>query len=134
VEDLTAFHDAILRRAGGKVSSEGHVHASDGDYCAAAFPFGIDTEAIAEMAGRAVKSRTARRLQESLRGRQLIIGVDRLDYSKGLEHRFKAFAGFLDSYPAYRNHVRFLQIATATRSDVPEYRALRQRLGAVARG
>ena len=97
-----------------------------------AFPIGIDPEAIAEMASRAVKSRAARRLQESLRGRQLIIGVDRLDYSKGLEHRFKAFAGFLDRYPAYRNHVRFLQIATATRSDVPEYRALRQRLGALA--
>ena len=85
-----------------------------------AFPIGIDPEAIAEMASRAVKSRAARRLQESLRGRQLIIGVDRLDYSKGLEHRFKAFAGFLDRYPAYRNHVRFLQIATATRSDVPD--------------
>jgi trehalose 6-phosphate synthase len=132
VEDLTAFHDAIVRRAGGKVSSDGHVHAFDCVLRAGAFPIGIDTEAIAEMASRAVKSPTARRLQESLRGRQLIIGVDRLDYSKGLEHRFKAFAGFLDSYPAYRNHVRFLQIATATRSDVPEYRALRQRLGALA--
>jgi len=58
--------------------------------------------------------------------------VDRLDYSKGLEHRFKAFARFLDAYPAYRNHVRLLQIATATRSEVPEYRELRQRLGALA--
>jgi trehalose 6-phosphate synthase len=132
VEDLTAFHDAIFRRAGGTISSDGHVHAFDRVLRAGAFPIGIDTDAIAEMASRAVKSRTARRLQESLRGRQLIIGVDRLDYSKGLEHRFKAFAGFLEGYPAYRNHVRLLQIATATRSDVPEYRALRQRLGALA--
>src|ERR1700757_694026 len=133
-EDLTAFHDAIVRRAGGKVSSDAQVHAFDRVLRAGAFPIGIDPEAIAEMASRSVKSRAARRLQESLRGRQLIIGVDRLDYSKGLEHRFKAFAGFLDRYPAYRNHVRFLQIATATRSDVPEYRALRQRLGALAGG
>jgi trehalose 6-phosphate synthase len=132
IEDLTAFHDAIVRSAGGKVSSDGKVNAFDRVLRAGVFPIGIDTEAIAEMASRAVKSRTARRLQESLRGRQLIIGVDRLDYSKGLEHRFKAFAGFLDGYPKYRNHVRFLQIATATRSDVPEYRALRQRLGALA--
>jgi trehalose 6-phosphate synthase len=131
-EDLTAFHDAISRRAGGKISTDGHVHAFDRILRAGAFPIGIDTEAIAEMASGAVKSRTARRLQESLRGRQLIIGVDRLDYSKGLEHRFKAFARFLDAYPAYRNHVRLLQIATATRSDVPEYRELRQRLGALA--
>jgi trehalose 6-phosphate synthase len=132
IEDLTAFQDAIVRRAGGTILSDGHVHAFDRVLRAGVFPIGIDTEAIAEMAARAVKSQTARRLQQSLRGRQLIIGVDRLDYSKGLEHRFKAFAGFLDSYPAYRNHVRFLQIATATRSDVPEYRALRQRLGALA--
>lgn len=131
-EDLTAFHDAISRRAGRRISTDGHVHAFDRVLRAGAFPIGIDTEAIAEMASGAVKSRTASRLRESLRGRQLIIGVDRLDYSKGLEHRFKAFARFLDASPAYRNHVRLLQIATATRSEVPEYRELRQRLGALA--
>jgi trehalose 6-phosphate synthase len=84
------------------------------------------------MAAHAEKSRPTRRLHESLRGRQLIIGVDRIDYSKGLEHRFKAFASFLENYPEQRNQVRLLQIATATRSDVPEYSALRQRLGALA--
>src|SRR3546814_9193796 len=52
--------------------------------------------------------------------------------SKGLEHRFKAYACFLDRYPEHRGKVRFLQIATATRSDVPEYKAMRQRLGALA--
>jgi len=132
IEDLTAFHDAIVRRAGGKVSADGPMHAFDRDLRCGVFPIGVDPEAIADMAGQAVKSRTTRRLRESLRGRRLIIGVDRLDYSKGLEHRLKAFACFLENYPAQRNHVRFLQIATATRSDVPEYRALRQRLGSLA--
>lgn len=132
IEDLTAFHDAIVRRADGKVSADGRVHAFDRDLRSGVFPIGVDPEAIADMAARAVTSRTTRRLQENLRGRQLIIGVDRLDYSKGLEHRFKAFASFLDSYPEQRNHVRLLQIATETRSDVPEYRALRQRIGALA--
>src|SRR6185312_865184 len=104
----------------------------DRDLRCGVFPIGVDPEAIADMAGQAVKSRTTRRLRESLRGRRLIIGVDRLDYSKGLEHRFKAFARFLENYPEQRNRVRLLQIATATRSDVPEYRDLRQRLGALA--
>ena len=63
------------------------------------FPIGVDTEAIAEMAVPGVRSRTLRRFEHSLRGQQLIIGVDRLDYSKGLEHRFKAFASFLERYP-----------------------------------
>jgi trehalose 6-phosphate synthase len=132
IEDLTAFQDAIVRRFDGKVSADGRIHVFDRSLRAGVFPIGIDTEAIADMAARAVKSRTTRRLQESLRGRQLIIGVDRLDYSKGLEHRFKAFGCFLESYPEQRDHVRLLQIATATRSDVPEYSALRQRLGALA--
>lgn len=132
VEDLTAFHDAIVRRANGRISPKGRIRAFNRILRSGVFPIGVDPEAIADMATRAVKSRTTRRLRESLRGRQLIIGVDRLDYSKGLEHRFKAFAGFLESYPAQRNHVRLLQIATATRIDVPEYRALRQRLGALA--
>jgi trehalose 6-phosphate synthase len=132
VEDLTAFQDAIVRRANGKVSRNGRIHAFNRILRSGVFPIGVDPEAVAQMAARAIRSRTTRRLRESLRGRQLIIGVDRLDYSKGLEHRFKAFARFLESYPAQRNHVRLLQIATATRSDVPEYRALRQRLGALA--
>jgi trehalose 6-phosphate synthase len=132
VEDFTAFKDAIVRRANGKVSPGGRIRAFNRILRAGVFPIGVDPDAIGDMAARAVKSRTTRRLRESLRGRQLIIGVDRLDYSKVLEHRFKAFAAFLESYPAQRNHVRLLQIATATRSDVPEYGALRQRLGALA--
>ena len=132
VEDWTAFNDAIVRRANGKVSPGGRVRAFGRVLRSGVFPIGVDPEAIADMAARAVKSRTTRRLRESLRGRQLIIGVDRLDYSKGLEHRFKAFGAFLQTYPEQRNHVRLLQIATATRSDVPEYNALRQRLGALA--
>ncbi len=132
IEDLTAFHDAIVRRGGGRVSADGRIHAFDREFRSGVFPIGVEPEAIADMAAQAVKSRTTRRLRESLRDRQLIIGVDQLDYSKGLEHRFKAFACFLENYPAQRNRVRLLQIATATRSDVPEYRALRQRLGALA--
>jgi trehalose 6-phosphate synthase len=132
MEDLTAFHDALVRRASGKVSANHRIRAFDRTLRSGVFPIGVDPEAIADMAAKAAKSRTARRLREGLQGRRLIIGVDRLDYSKGLEHRFKAFARFLQSYPAQRNQVRLLQIATATRSEVPEYGALRQRLAALA--
>jgi trehalose 6-phosphate synthase len=132
IDDLTAFHDAIVRGASGEVLADGRARAFGRTIRAGVFPIGVDTDAIAEKAGPAVKSRTLRRFEESLRDRRLIIGVDRLDYSKGLEHRFKAFASFLERYPDNRGRVRFLQIATATRSNVPEYRALRQRLGALA--
>jgi trehalose 6-phosphate synthase len=131
-DDLTAFHEAIVRGASGEVLSDGRVRAFGRTIRAGVFPISVDTDTIAEVAGPAVKSRTLRRFEESLRDRQLIIGVDRLDYSKGLEHRFRAFASFLERYPENRGQVRFLQIATATRGNVPEYRALRQRLGALA--
>jgi trehalose 6-phosphate synthase len=132
IEDLTAFHDAVARGVGGAILSDGQIRAFGRILRAGVFPIGVDPEAIAAMAVLAVKSRVSRRLKESLQGRQLIIGVDRLDYSKGLEHRFKAFASFLERYPEHRGRAHFLQIATATRSDVAEYRALRQRLGALA--
>ena len=51
-----------------------------------------------------------------LHGRHLIIGVDRLDYSKGLEERFRAYERLLENYPAIRNQVSYIQIAPATRS------------------
>lgn len=132
VEDLTAFHDAIVRGVEGEILSGGTIRACGRILRAGVFPIGVDPEAIAATSVLAVKSRVSRRLKESLQGRRLIIGVDRLDYSKGLEHRFKAFASFLECYPEHRGRARFLQIATATRSDVAEYRALRQRLGALA--
>lgn len=132
IEDLTAFQDALARRAAGTISSDGVVRAFDRVLRAGVFPIGVDPQAVASTASRAVTSLTARRLHENLRGRRMIIGVDRLDYSKGLEHRFKAFACLLENYPEHRREVRFFQIATATRSEVPEYRALRQRLGALA--
>jgi trehalose 6-phosphate synthase len=132
IEDLSAFKEAVAHSTGTAIRSDNRIRAFDRNLRAGVFPIGIDPDAIAGMAAPAIKSRTLRTLQGNLQSRQLIIGVDRLDYSKGLEHRFKAFASFLDRYPENRRQVSFLQIATATRSDVPEYQTLRQRLGALA--
>jgi trehalose 6-phosphate synthase len=132
VDDLTAFQDAIVRGAKGEIFPNGRIRAFGRTFRAGVFPIGVDTEAIAEIAAAPLRSRTLRSFEKGLRDQQLIIGVDRLDYSKGLEHRFRAFASFLEQYPENHGRVRFLQIATATRGNVPEYRALRQRLGALA--
>ena len=60
-----------------------------------AFPIAIDTAAVARQAAHAVDSAATQRLVRSLEHRALAIGVDRLDYSKGLPQRFEAFAHFL---------------------------------------
>ncbi|MEE9249916.1 MAG: trehalose-6-phosphate synthase, partial [Alphaproteobacteria bacterium] len=68
------------------------------------------------------------RLEESLAGRRLIVGVDRLDYSKGLVERFHSFERMLERYPDLRNRVTMMQIAPPSRSDVAEYLEIRRTL------
>jgi len=71
-------------------------------------------------------------LQTSLEGRALVIGVDRLDYSKGLAERLRAFGRFLADYPEYRRAVTLLQIAPSSRSEVIEYRRVQRELERIA--
>ncbi|MHC5035587.1 MAG: alpha,alpha-trehalose-phosphate synthase (UDP-forming), partial [Planctomycetota bacterium] len=130
--DLTAFHDAIVRGAGGNVLPNGQVSAFGRRLQAEVFPIGVDTESIATLAPAALNSRTVTRLKGSIFDRQLIVGVDRLDYSKGLVRRFEAYARFLERYPEHRGRITYLQIAPPTRTSVAEYRDLRRRLGALA--
>ena len=85
-----------------------------------AVPVGIDPDAFAD---------TARRYTEpQVSARTLAIGVDRLDYSKGLPHRFQAFAQMLTRYPQHRRQVSLLQIAARSREDVRAYQQLRRDL------
>ena len=62
-----------------------------------AYPIGVDVDAIAQRSRRGDRRRAVQRMTASLLGRKLIIGVDRLDYSKGLTERFAAFEHFLET-------------------------------------
>ena len=68
----------------------------------------------------------------SLNGRALIIGVDRLDYSKGIAHRLSAFELFLQTQPDWQGKVTYLQIAPKSRSEIPEYADMEQEIGSAA--
>ncbi|XP_068221141.1 uncharacterized protein Tps1 [Palaemon carinicauda] len=59
---------------------------------------------------------------------QLLLGVDRLDYTKGLVHRIKAFETLLQKHPEHIEHVTFLQVAVPSRTDVKEYQELKEEL------
>jgi trehalose 6-phosphate synthase len=95
-------------------------------------PVGIDGTAFRDQAQRAVTGKNSHRLQESLAGRHLMIGVDRLDYSKGLPNRFEAFNRLLTRFPEHSQHVSYLQIAAPSREEVAEYAALRPELNRLA--
>jgi trehalose 6-phosphate synthase len=99
-----------------------------------AFPVGIDTVEFERRARRAAQSSFVHEVVESLEGRALMIGVDRLDYSKGLTQRMEAVDLFFSNWPDWRGKVTYLQIAPKSRSEIQEYQELGQALGAVAGG
>ncbi len=127
--DLRALEDYFLHELGAAMRTGGRIRAANGRiFRAGVFPISIDTAEAVELAHRAEDSGAVEKLRASLNERELIIGVDRLDYSKGLPERFEGFARFLRDYKEMRGKVTLLQIAPPSRSDVPEYRQLRREL------
>jgi trehalose 6-phosphate synthase len=94
------------------------------------FPIGIDPSTFAERAAKAVTRPEAMRLRNSLQGARLAIGVDRVDYSKGLCNRFEAFDRLLQLRPALKRTVSLLQIAVPSRLQVDAYQKLQTQLAA----
>jgi trehalose 6-phosphate synthase len=94
----------------------------------AVFPIGIDVEKFASQAARAAAHPDVSRLRRSLHGERLAIGVDRLDYSKGLVNRMTAFDRMLTMQPALKRAVSLLQIATPSRGTIEAYGNLQSEL------
>jgi trehalose 6-phosphate synthase len=88
------------------------------------FPIGIDVESFQQAAKRSATSRLVRQTVASLGSRRLIIGIDRLDYSKGIPERMESFERFLIGNPDQRGQVTYLQVTPVSRSEVPEYATL----------
>jgi trehalose 6-phosphate synthase len=93
----------------------------EGDVRIGVFPVGVETETFQRLARRAVDSTFVREVMGSLSGRAMIIGVDRLDYSKGIPERMDAFERLLTNFPQWRGKVTYLQITPRSRTDIAEY-------------
>jgi trehalose 6-phosphate synthase len=122
------FLDCVKQGLGLEPDGDGILTSAEGRSQVVANPIGIDARGFAAMANRAERSVETRRLVSSLVNRDLVIGVDRLDYSKGLPNRFDAFGRLLQRFPELRQKVSYLQIAARSREDVEEYRDLRRGL------
>src|SRR5882672_8250307 len=94
----------------------------------AVFPIGIDPEKFATQAAKAASHPDVSRLRRSLNGEKLAIGVDRLDYSKGLVNRVHAFDRMWTLQPALQRTVSLLQIATPSRGGIEAYGNLQSEL------
>jgi trehalose 6-phosphate synthase len=115
-------------RLGGERGPDGTVQALGRNIVVDAFPIGIDVAEAEEQVASAVEMAAVQRLATDVGKRKLIIGVDRLDYSKGLPERFAAFEALLERHPGSHRQVVFLQIASPTRTGVRAYQEIRQHL------
>ena len=107
---------------------DGVVTSPHGKTRAAVYPIGIDPEKFAQQSAKAVSHPDVSRLRRSLNGEKLAIGVDRLDYSKGLINRISAFDCMWTAQPSLRRTVSLLQIATPSRGAIEAYGNLQNEL------
>ena len=127
--DRDAFRDAVASVWGPQVLTSGYSVTLGGRRVeTGAFPIGVDVEAIQRESIDSQNTDAVKRMIAGMLGRRLMIGVDRLDYSKGLVERFKAYERFLETHPENQNRVSFLQIAPLSRSDVRAYADIRREL------
>jgi trehalose 6-phosphate synthase len=119
-DDCESFISYLSSDLGLKIDN-GVVTSRYGTSRIAVFPIGIDPEKFASQAAKAVTHPDVSRLRRSLNGEKLAIGVDRLDYSKGLINRVTAFDRMWTSQPALRRTVSLLQIATPSRGAIEAY-------------
>lgn len=99
-------------------------HATDfGD-----FPIGIDYEQFAGAAEADEISASVRQLRQDMPDQQIVLGIDRLDYTKGIPDRLRAFHLALKRYPALHRKVALIQVVVPSRESVPQYQDLKGRV------
>jgi trehalose 6-phosphate synthase len=127
--DLSSFRVAVSEpEIGAVILDDGQIRVGGGLMRAGVFPIGIDVDTLIGFAEEAQNDSEVIRTSHGLEGRRFLIGVDRLDYSKGLEQRFRSYARLLEKYPETRGTVSYTQIAPPTRVGVRAYDDIRASL------
>jgi trehalose 6-phosphate synthase len=127
--DVDCFRSAVTDLWGATAyGDDGCVTAGGRRTELAVIPIGVDVDAIQSAAAQAQGLDAVQRMVAGLVGRRSVIGVDRLDYSKGLVERFQAYDRFLEAYPENQGRVTYLQIAPLSRGDVRAYAQIRSEL------
>ena len=131
--DLNSFRDSIRYVWGPEsVAEDGFVHTDGRRVRTGVFPIGVDVESIRRESAASQKTEAVKRMLRSVSQRKLVMGVDRLDYSKGLIERFNAFNRFLEDHPETHGKVTLLQIAPLSRADMQAYETIREQLEGLA--
>lgn len=134
--DLVGFHDhgylnhflSASRRILGLETSLLGIRQGSHTTRLSVFPVSIDTRRYKQKAGEARVKQLTEKFRIGGRRYQVVLGVDRLDYAKGIDLKLRAFQEMLDRHPKLRGHVTLIQVAVPTRQRVPNYQALRSRV------
>lgn len=120
VEIISRARSVTVLRQGDRIIRVGH------------FPISIDFDAFSQAAESHDVNEAAWYLHENLQERQLVLGLDRLDYTKGIPERFLAFERALEKYPELKENISLLQIVVPSRTLVPDYQDLKATLDGMA--
>jgi trehalose 6-phosphate synthase len=127
-----AFQAYVMYDADGMALSDGRVSAFGRTVRPQAFPIGIDAKGFLALTKSAAAAESFARMTESKGGRKMLLGVDRLDYSKGIDERMLAFERLLVESPEFKRQIFLLQISTRTRGEVEAYQDMINRLDALS--
>jgi trehalose 6-phosphate synthase len=131
-EWLASFLDYATGEMAACVGKDGFVRLGGRRTRFITCPIGIDAEAMQTLVAGEEARAVHDRMRASAAGRAMIVGVDRLDYAKGLEERFLGYERFLAEHPEQRNQVFLLQLAPPTRAAVESYQRIRNTLDALS--
>ena len=90
-----------------------------------AFPIGIDFDEFAQGASMAEVANRAAEIAQGFSGCRIVLGVDRLDYTKGIPQRLAAFRHLLEGHPELRRKISLIQVVVPSREDIPKYGELK---------
>ncbi len=126
---VTHFLNSCRRVLGAQVDPErGEVYFEGRTSRVAAFPLGIPVDYFENLAASSRTQQKSARIRRGLRSEVVVLGVDRLDYTKGILERLLGFERFLERNPNYHRRVTLVLIAVPSRTKVTEYAALKRQL------
>jgi trehalose 6-phosphate synthase len=135
VRDVRNFMQCVralmVKKLGRRESTPGNVHRIHlgvREVSVGAFPISIDFEAFARGATQAKVNQLTKTLREDLPERQLIIGVDRLDYTKGIPFKLRAFETALQKFPELNRKITLIQNVVPSREDIHQYSELKNQI------
>lgn len=134
--DLIGFHTfgymrhflSSVAHALGLPAQNGRIETANRSVRVDAFPMGIDYERYAQAAASDEAKGHEARYREVLRDTRVILSIDRLDYTKGIAQRLRAFDRLLQRYPEWRGQVSLIMLVVPSRDQVAQYAALKEEI------